>query len=87
MVDALKSMDKKYLMIIGGIFGILLLVIIVLASMKGCSGPSKNYQSAENKMVKAAKEYFKETYNRDTVVIPNGVNSVDLIPANIIKNK
>lgn len=34
-----------------------------------------------------AKEYFKETYNRDTVVIPNGVNSVDLIPANIIKNK
>ena len=55
MVDALKSMDKKYLMIIGGIFGILLLVIIVLASMKGCSGPSKNYQSAENKMVKAAK--------------------------------
>ena len=60
MVDALKSIDKKYLMIIGGIFGILLLVIIVLASMKGCSGPSKNYQSAESKMVKAAKEYFKE---------------------------
>lgn len=35
----------------------------------------------------SAKVYFKETYNRDTVVIPNGVNSVEAIPANTIKTK
>lgn len=35
----------------------------------------------------SARDYFKETYNRDTVVIPNGVNSVEVIPANIIKTK
>ena len=46
-----KIIDCDKNEIIGGIFGILLLVIIVLASMKGCSGPSKNYQSAENKIL------------------------------------
>lgn len=35
----------------------------------------------------SARDCFKETYNRDTVVIPNGVNSVETIPANIIKTK
>lgn len=35
----------------------------------------------------SARDYFKENYNRDTVVIPNGVNSVEVNPANIIKNK
>ena len=35
----------------------------------------------------SARDYFKETYNRDTVVIPNGVNSVEVIAANLIKTK
>lgn len=35
----------------------------------------------------SAKDYFKETYNRDTVVIPNGVNIVEKVSVNIIKNK
>lgn len=36
---------------------------------------------------KSAKEYFKKTYNRETVLIPNGVNTVEIVPAKIIKNK
>lgn len=33
------------------------------------------------------KKYFKETYNRDTVFIPNGVNKPEIRKANIIKEK
>ena len=35
----------------------------------------------------ATKDYFKETYNRDTVFIPNGVNKPEITNPNIIKNK
>ena len=35
----------------------------------------------------ATKDYFKETYNRHTVFIPNGVNKPEIIKPNIIKNK
>lgn len=33
------------------------------------------------------KEYFKKTYNRDTIFIPNGVNKPEILEANEIKNK
>lgn len=33
------------------------------------------------------KKYFKETYNRDTVFIPNGVNKPEIKEANVIKEK
>lgn len=33
------------------------------------------------------KKYFKDTYNRDTVFIPNGVNKPEIKEANIIKEK
>ena len=33
------------------------------------------------------KEYFKKTYNRETIFIPNGVNKPELLEANIIKTK
>lgn len=36
---------------------------------------------------KNVQEYFKETYNRDTVFIPNGVNKPHLKEASIIKDK
>ena len=35
----------------------------------------------------STKEYFKETYNRDTIFIPNGVSKPVLREANIIKRK
>ena len=36
---------------------------------------------------KGAQKYFKDTYNRDTVFIPNGVNKPTIREANIIKQK
>ena len=33
------------------------------------------------------KEYFKKTYNRETIFIPNGVNMPELLEANEIKSK
>lgn len=36
---------------------------------------------------KGVQQYFKDTYNRDTKFIPNGVNPVDKIPAEMIKEK
>lgn len=36
---------------------------------------------------KGVQEYFKETYGRDTVLIPNGVNAVEKREAELIKNQ
>ena len=36
---------------------------------------------------KGVQKYFKDTYNRDTVFIPNGVNKPTIKEANIIKEK
>lgn len=36
---------------------------------------------------KGVQKYFKETYNRDTIFIPNGVNKPTIKQANIIKEK
>lgn len=36
---------------------------------------------------KNVQDYFKETYGRGTVFIPNGVSKPDILKANIIKNK
>lgn len=36
---------------------------------------------------KNVQDYFKNTYNRDTIFIPNGVNKPEILSANIIKDK
>ena len=36
---------------------------------------------------KGVQDYFKETYNRDTIFIPNGVNKPNIRKPNIIKEK
>ena len=36
---------------------------------------------------KNVKKYFKETYNRNTIFIPNGVNKPEIVKANIIKEE
>lgn len=36
---------------------------------------------------KNVQKYFKDTYNRDTIFIPNGVNKPEIVKANIIKDK
>lgn len=58
MTKALKSMDKKYLFIIGGIFGVIFLIIIIVAVARACTGPGSNYEKTENQMINAAAKYF-----------------------------
>lgn len=65
MVDKLKQIDKKYLMIGGGIIGLIVLVIIIMVVIKLLSGPGKNYGKVEQKIVTAAQEYFKK--NPDSI--------------------
>lgn len=60
MVEALKSMNKKYLLIIASIFLLLFLIIIVVAITRSCSRPGSNYTKVENKMVDAARKYYKK---------------------------
>ena len=59
MKDALKSMNKKYLVIIASIFAVLFLIIIIVAITRSCSKPGRNYENAEKKLVDGAKKYFK----------------------------
>ncbi len=60
MTEKLKQIDKKYLMIAGAIVGLLVFVIILMVVLKMLSGPGKNYNKLETKLVSAAQEYFKE---------------------------
>lgn len=57
-MENIKSLDKKYLFVIGAIFGGIFLLIIFVALFRACSGPSNNYEGTEKKMVSAAKGYF-----------------------------
>ena len=58
MKDFLSRIDKKYLYILGGILGAIILIIIILVIVKSCEGPSNDYQNAEAKMVSAAETYY-----------------------------
>lgn len=69
MVEKLKQIDKKYLIVFVGIVGILFLIIIVAVIIKLFSGPGKNYESLENKLVKAAEKYIS---NEDITPIEKG---------------
>ena len=49
-----------------------------------CGLSFKELESTEKKYVK---KYFKDTYNRDTIFIPNGVNEPEIKDAHVIKEK
>jgi hypothetical protein len=59
MSEKFKQIDKKYLMIIGGIAAILILIIIVAVVVRILSGPGTNYVKLEEKMASAAEKYIK----------------------------
>lgn len=60
MIDALKKLDKKFLIIAGCLIIIPILLIIFLAIIQGCSNKKINYSSYESKMITAATNYFKK---------------------------
>lgn len=57
MVEALKKLDKKFLIISGCIFLIPILIIIFLAIIQGCNAKI-TYEKYEENMIKAAEKYI-----------------------------
>ncbi len=60
MLDTLKKFDKKFWFVIGGIFGILILVIVAMMVLSALSGPGNDYAKLEEKISKAAKDYVND---------------------------
>ena len=60
MVEALKKVDKKILIIIGVIIALPILLIIFLAIIQGCSNSQITPEKYEEKMISAAENYFDE---------------------------
>jgi hypothetical protein len=59
MKDFFSKIDKKYLYILGGILGAILLIVIILVVVKACSGPGNNYEKVESQMVSATERFLK----------------------------
>lgn len=55
----MKNINKKPLFLIGAIFGAIILIIIVVAVVRSCSKPGKNYEKVEKTMVEAARKYYR----------------------------
>ena len=59
MIQALKRMDKKFLIIVGCIVCMPILLIIVLALIRGCDRKI-SYEKYEEKMISAFESYIKD---------------------------
>jgi len=60
MVNALKKLDKKFLILIGCMFILPIVLIIFLALIQGCSNSKLTPDKYEEKMISAAEDYFEE---------------------------
>ena len=60
MVDALKKLDKKFLIIAGCILILPVVFIVFLVLIQGCSNRKMSYSNYEKKMLSAAEKYFKD---------------------------
>jgi len=60
MLNALKRMDKKFLVFAGLIICLPLIIIIFLAILRGCGSTKISYEEYENKMISSAEKYFKD---------------------------
>lgn len=59
MVEALKKLDKKFIIIAASIILLPIVVIIFLAIIQGCSGKI-TYETYQEKMISAAEKYITE---------------------------
>jgi hypothetical protein len=60
MVDALKKIDKKILIILGIVILLPIFIIVFLAIIQGCGNSKITAEKYENKMVVAAEQYFTD---------------------------
>lgn len=76
MIEALKKLDRKFLIIAFSLIIIPILLIIFLAIIQGCSNKKINYSSYENKMITAATSYFNK--NNLIPTEESGIKTVSL---------
>lgn len=60
MIDKLKNMDKKMLIMLGFLVFIIFIIIIIMIIMSMSGSGKMTYQRAEKEMVSAAKRYYKD---------------------------
>lgn len=85
MVDALKKLDKKFLILAACIIMIPILLIIFLAIIQGCSDRKMSYEVYEQKMIKATERYLKGKLPTKEAELVT-VNLKDLIESGYIKS-
>ena len=61
MLNALKKLDKKFLIMAVVIICLPILLIIFLAIVQGCSNRKITYEKYETKMIEAAQKYIEDT--------------------------
>lgn len=59
MVEAIKKIDRKILIIVGCIIVLPVLLIVFLAIIQGCGTSKISYEKYEEKMISAAQNYIK----------------------------
>ena len=60
MVNALKRMDKKFLIMAGAVICLPLILIIFLAIIQGCGNNKITYEKYEQKMISALEKYAED---------------------------
>jgi len=60
MVNAIKKLDKKFLMIACFMIILPIFILIFLMIIQGCSNQKMSYEKYEKKMISAAKKYFED---------------------------
>ena len=61
MLNALKRMDKKFLIFVGLIIGLPIVLILFLVIMRGCGNSKMTYQEYEQKMISTTEKYLTLT--------------------------
>ena len=61
MLNALKKLDKKFLIMAGIIICLPIFIIIFLAIIQGCSNQKITHEKYESRMIEAVKKYIEDT--------------------------
>lgn len=61
MINALKRMDKKFLIFAGLLIFIPILIIVFLAIIQSCGNRKTTYENYESKMISATEKYIKDS--------------------------
>lgn len=61
MLNSLKKLDKKFLVMGGLILGLPIMIIVFLAIMQGCTNKVISYDKYETKMIEATEKYLAAT--------------------------